>query len=201
MDGDATPTYGGTGGAVIASEIDLALTAQLAVAWAGEAGEVPRLGWWRSDLVSEFGGEDLFGRLLPHTWEWAVLQAAREAARRHDADLRRKDHAPDSIVSLYSLGFELDEHVEERLQDLKRSGKPPREALPGLNDVLARDWSRERFSDWVSGHVAGSYKASPIGRSLGNAVPAALPDTIRHLVAALAPLSGEYPLPHYRRPS
>ena len=184
---------------VIASEIDFLLTAQLAVAWAGEAGEERRLGWWRSDLVSEFGGEDLFARLLPHTWEWAVLQGAREAARRHDAALRQQDHAPDSVVSLFSMGFEMDEHVEERLQDLKRDGTPPRKALSGLNDVLCRDWSAERFSDWIAGHGDGSYKASPIGRLLNGKVPKALSETVRHLVAALAPLPGEYPLPHYRR--
>lgn len=61
-------------------DLDTLLIAQLAVAWAGEGGEEPRLGWWRSDLVSEFGGHDLFQRLLPHTWEWAALQGAREAA-------------------------------------------------------------------------------------------------------------------------
>ena len=64
------------------SELDAALTAQLVVAWAGEGGEEKRLGWWRCDLVSEFGGQDLFQRLLPSTWTWAVLQGAREAARR-----------------------------------------------------------------------------------------------------------------------
>ncbi|GAB4568166.1 MAG: hypothetical protein Tsb0020_21310 [Haliangiales bacterium] len=42
------------------SEIDFALTAQIIIAWAGEGGEEPRLSWWRSDMVSEFGsdGED-----------------------------------------------------------------------------------------------------------------------------------------------
>ena len=64
------------------SDIDRALTSQLVVAWAGETGEEHRLGWWRSDLVSEYGGVDLFRRLLPSTWRWAVLQGAREAARR-----------------------------------------------------------------------------------------------------------------------
>ena len=73
------------------SDIDMALTSQLVVAWAGETGEEPRLGWWRSDLVSEFGGEDLFRRLLPGTWRWAALQGAREAARRTDAELRSHD--------------------------------------------------------------------------------------------------------------
>ena len=62
------------------STLDQFLTRQVAVAWAGESGESgERLGWWRSDLVSEFGGEDLFRRLLPTTWLWAVLQAVREA--------------------------------------------------------------------------------------------------------------------------
>src|SRR5688572_15258501 len=70
--------------AIPTSEIDHALTAQLLVGWAGESGEEKRLGWWRSDLVSPFGGMDLFRRLLPSTWEWAVLQGAREAARRKD---------------------------------------------------------------------------------------------------------------------
>src|SRR3954463_4150117 len=99
------------------SDLDRILTAQLVVAWAGEGGEDKRLGWWRSDLVSEFGGKDLFRRLLPHTWPWAVLQAVREAARRKDAEFRRQDHNPDRILSLFSLGFELDERLEERLQD------------------------------------------------------------------------------------
>lgn len=104
------------------SDLDRLLAAQLAVAWAGESGEERRLGWWRTDLVSEFGGHDLFKRLLPHTWAWAALQGAREAARRRDAELRAKANDPDQILSLFSLGFELDERVEERLNELKRSG-------------------------------------------------------------------------------
>lgn len=45
------------------SVLDGILTLQLAVAWAGEAGEEPRLRWWRTDLAGEFGGRDLFERL------------------------------------------------------------------------------------------------------------------------------------------
>lgn len=91
-------------GVLLVSEIDLILTAQLTVAWAGEKGEEKRLGWWQTDLVSEFGGQDLFKQMMPHTWEWAVLQAAREAARRCDAELRHRDHDPDRILSLFNLG-------------------------------------------------------------------------------------------------
>ena len=72
---------------MLTSEVDALLSAQIIVAWAGEGhvGDERRLGWWRSDLVSEFGGLDLFQRLLPTTAPWAVLQAVREAARRVDA--------------------------------------------------------------------------------------------------------------------
>ena len=53
------------------SDLDHTLTIQLLVAWAGESGDPPRLGWWRTDMVSEYGGGDLFKRLLPNTWQWA----------------------------------------------------------------------------------------------------------------------------------
>ena len=63
------------------AELDEILVAQLAISWAGEGGEEPRLGWWPSDLTSEFGGEDLFQRLHPRTWRWATLQGAHDAAQ------------------------------------------------------------------------------------------------------------------------
>ena len=180
------------------SDIDLALTAQIVVAWAGETGEEKRLGWWRSDLVSEYGGEDLFRRLLPSTWPWAVLQGARETARRRDAELRRQDHDPDRIVSLFNFGFELDERIEERFQDLKRSGRDPHEALPGLG-VISEGWSHARFFDWVNGHGEAETTATPIGRRLKSAAPGGLDQQVRRLVAGLAPAAEAYPLPHFRR--
>jgi hypothetical protein len=182
------------------SDIDAALTSQLVVAWAGETGEERRLGWWRSDLVSEYGGEDLFRRLLPSTWRWAVLQSARETARRKDAEFRRQDHDPDRIVSLFSLGFEVDERVEERFQDLKRSGRAPDDALPGLA-VVSEGWHRDRFWDWVIGHGEADAAASPVGRRLKGAPPTALDQLVRKLVAGLAPEAETYPLPHFRRAS
>ncbi|WP_237310550.1 BREX-6 system BrxE protein [Streptomyces sp. AMCC400023] len=182
------------------SDIDTALTSQLVVAWAGETGEERRLGWWRSDLVSEYGGEDLFRRLLPGTWRWAVLQGAREAARRMDGELRRQDHDPDRIVSLFSLGFELDERIEERFQDLKRSGRAPDEALPGLA-VIRDGWHPDHFWDWVIGHGEADMAASPVGRRLKGSPPIVLDQRVRKLVAGLTPATETYPLPHYRRAS
>ena len=180
------------------SDIDMALTSQIVVAWAGETGEERRLGWWRSDLASEFGGEDLFSRLLPSTWRWAALQGAREAARRVDAELRGRDHEPDRIVSLFSLGFEMDERIEERLADLKRSGRTPVEALPGLA-VTDKGWDPEGFWDWVDGHDEAGRTAAPAGRRLTGAVPATVGEQARRLVAGLAPAADSYPLPHFRR--
>ncbi|MBW2735857.1 MAG: BREX-6 system BrxE protein [Deltaproteobacteria bacterium] len=131
-------------------DVDALLTAQLAVAWAGEGGdEEPRLGWWKSDLVSEFGGEDLFRQMLPHTWRWATLQAAREAARRMDAGLRDKDHNPDQVFSLFRFGFDIDQRVDERLHDLKRSGVTPTAALPGLKKAMQATWDASTFVGWL----------------------------------------------------
>lgn len=180
------------------SDIDLALTAQIVVAWAGESGEERRLGWWRSDMVSEFGGEDLFRRLLPSSWQWAVLQAARETARRRDAELRRQDNDPDRILSLFRMGFELDERIEERFQDLKRSGRAPGEALPGLT-VIDEGWAPQRFWDWVAGYGEADATTSPVGRRLKGAPPGGLDQIVRKLVAALAPAAETYPLPHFRK--
>ena len=130
--------------AIPTATLDRVLTAQLAVAWAGESGETRCLGWWRTDHASEFGGEDLFRRLLPTTWRWAVLQALREVARRHDERGRLRDHDADRLVSLFHLGFEVDEKLDERLQDLKRAGRDPVEALPGLREIVTTHPARAR---------------------------------------------------------
>jgi hypothetical protein len=177
--------------------LDAILTAQLAVAWAGEKGEEPRLGWWRTDMVAEFGGHDLLQRLLPHTWEWAALQAVREAARRRDAELRAKASNPDRIVSLFRLGFEVDEQVEERLLELKRSGRTPAEVLPGLQQILREEWDADAFNAWVGSHGSANTTTTPIGRRLKGKPPEGADQLATHLVAALAPLASEYPLPHY----
>lgn len=181
------------------SDLDQILSAQLAVAWAGEAGEERRLGWWRTDLLSEFGGYDLFKRLLPRTWDWAALQGAREAARRRDAELRARASDPDQILSLFRLGFELDERVEERLQEHKRAGKAPNIALPSAGALISEHWNADAFRDWAAGHGEAAYTAAPIGRLLKGAPPASPAQLVRSLVAALLPLADSYPLPHYRR--
>jgi hypothetical protein len=143
---------------------------------------------------------DLFRRLLPATWEWAVLQAARETARREDARLRRQDHDPDRIISLYNLGFEIDERLDERLQDLKRSRRGTQDALPGLVGTVETVWDRNRFSEWVAGHGRAETLVTPAGRRIKGDPPDSLDRLVRKLVSALIPLGDVYPLPHYWRP-
>jgi hypothetical protein len=178
--------------------LDAVLTAQLAIAWAGENGTEPRLKWWRTDLVSEFGGEDLLQRLLPHTWRWAVLQGAREAAQRRDSELRAQDANPDRVISLFRLGFAIDEQVEGRLADLKRTGTAPLDALPALRELLASTWSKDAFANWVLGHGDAACVPAPLGRRVTGSPPESIELLMRKLVAALHPLTDAYPLPHFR---
>jgi hypothetical protein len=111
--------------------IDRALTAQFVVAWAGESGEERRLGWWRSDIVSRDGGQDLFERLLPSIWEGALFQTVRAATHGKGRRDARRAHDPDMLVTLFRFGVELDERIDERLHDLGQPvgtgrSRPPR---------------------------------------------------------------------------
>lgn len=181
------------------SDLDRLLTAQIIVAWAGERGEDPRLGWWHSDLTSEFGGRAFFTDLLPRSWDWAMYQSAREAARRTDAALRARSSDADRLLSLYSLGFDLDQDLDQRLLDLKHQGQPPEQALPGLQDLLTAPFERDRFLAWVQGHGDGTYTTEPVGRRLTGPPPAGANLLLRRLVAALCPLADAYPLPHFQK--
>lgn len=181
------------------SVLDAIIVAQIAVGWAGESGEEKRLGWWRTDLASEFGGEDLFGRLLPTSAAWAVYQGVREAAARLDAELRSQSHDADELITLFSFGFSIDERLEDRFQFLKRTGTAPTEALPGLTTVVTRSWDRDAFEDWAKGHGKVSVEKVPVGRRLRGDVPESVELTAKNLIAGLVPLSEEYPMPHYRR--
>ena len=181
------------------SVLDAILVAQIAVGWAGESGEEKRLGWWRTELKSEFGGEDLFRRLLPTTWQWAVLQGVREVAARLDAEMRSQSHDADQLVTLFSFGFVLDERLEDRLQYHKRSGVAPAEALPKLSGVVTATWDRDAFEDWAKGHGKVSVEKVPVGRRLRGELPESIELVANNLIAGLAPLADEYPMPHYRR--
>jgi hypothetical protein len=181
--------------------LDRVLVAQLVVAWAGEGGESPRMGWWSSDLLSPDAGEDLFARLLPSTWGWALLRALREVARRHELATIERFHDPDRVITIFHQGFSVDERLDERLDELERSGARRGDALPELERVVNDGWSRERFEAWLRAFGRGprEHVAALAGRHLRGLAPA-WPDfeaRVRALVAGLEPLADRYPLPHF----
>jgi len=178
--------------------LDQILVLQLLVAWAGEgASDPPRLGWWRTSLVDEFGGEDLFRRLTPRTWKWAVLEAARVAARSVDAAARSHATDGDQLRSLFHFGFTLDEQLDDRLAELKRSTPEPIEVLPGIEQTRS-GWDAAQFVVWLSALGSVTAVASSVGRRLKGELPADHAAAARMLAAAMAPVTPRYPAPHFK---
>ena len=178
--------------------LDEILSLQLLVAWAGEGKtDPPRLGWWRTSLVDEFGGEDLFARLMPRTWKWAVLEAARVAARTTDAEARSHAAAGDQLISLFHFGFELDEQLDDRLAELKRGEIDPAEALPRLA-TIREPWSKDTFLAGMRALGSAATASSSIGRRLKGAVPESRAEAARQLAAAMVPPGDRYPAPHWK---
>ena len=180
-------------------ELTTILETQLAIAWAGEADTAPpRLGWWRTAMVDEFGGHDLLQRVAPRTWQWAALDAARTAARRVDARARARTDDPDGVVTLFRLGFEIDEEIDELLLTLKQERVPVAEAIPRLAELIAGGWDAERFAAWLPKAEGTVYTKTPTGRRMRGAAPEAPVERVLWLAAALTPFSPDYPLPHFR---
>lgn len=184
-------------------DIDSLLSAQLIVAWAGEKGDAEdpasqRLGWWQTNLVGE-GAEYEFKDLLPNTWRWGMLQAVRHAAKIHDASVRAKDHDPDRLLTLYSLGFEIDEKVDERLVQFKQNSKAIEEVLPDVASMINAGWSLDRFTTWVAKHGKESTTTVPAGRRLKGQPPEQISTLLGKLIAGLAPLADTYPMPHFKQ--
>lgn len=177
--------------------LDAILAIQFTVAWAGE-GRRPRgrLGWWDTDLIDDDAGGDLLVRLLPQTHAWASLEAVREAARQTDAKARAKMAAPDSVRTLFFLGFEADEQLNDRLASLKREGRPPAAALP-LPLPLTTDFSKEKLAAALTHHAA-SFTVMPGARQLKGPLPRSPDAMVGQLAAALFPLVDQYPLPFFK---
>jgi len=180
-------------------ELDEILALQAAVSWAGEGlCSPPRLAWWRTDLLDEAGGGDLFSRLVPRTEKWAALEAVREAARRTDEHARQGIAEPERLRTLFFFGFLVDERLSERLLELKRSGKTPEGALPG--PLLAGAvFDADSFATALrSLDGAAAYSAVPGGRELRGPLPSDLRAVARRLAAALVPFTPVYPMPFSR---
>ncbi len=182
------------------SVLDKILAIQLTVAWAGEGRSEPkRLGWWDTDVIDPAGGGDFFKRLLPKTHAWTSLEAAREAARRVDKVAREKMADPDAVRTLFFLGFELDEQLDDRLTMLKQAGaegRSPADAL-ALPLALGASFDRAKVETALAG-APETFKKEPAGRQLKGSPPADPHELVRRLAAALVPLTNTYPLPHFR---
>jgi hypothetical protein len=103
------------------------------------------------------------------------------------------------VVSLYNLGFTVNERIEDRFQALKQSGMTPTDALPALNNLVSPEWNQDEFKDWVSGHGEVTFEKLPTGRRIRGKMPESLDLLVNKLVAGLAPFSDDYPMPHFRR--
>ena len=99
-------------------------------------------------------------------------------AEHHHSPTSRRDHRdePDRIISLFSLGFELDERLDERLQDLKHSGVAPTAALPRLAGHVDTSWNRDQFLCWLQAHARVDTMATSVGRLIKGAGPVRLDD-------------------------
>lgn len=177
--------------------LDAILAVQFTVAWAGEGRCSPRrLGWWDTDLIDDAGGGDLLARLLPQTHAWASLEAVREAARQTDAKARNKMADPDKVRTIYFLGFEADEQLNDRLASLKREGRPPAAALL-LPLPLTSDFSKEKLAAALN-RTDAPFIVMPGARQLKGRRPTALDAMVGQLAAALVPLVDQYPLPFFK---
>ena len=177
--------------------LDAILAVQLTIAWAGEGRCSPkRLGWWETDLIDEAGGGDFLARLLPQTHAWASLEAVREAARRTDAKARARMADPDKMRTLFFLGFEVDEQLNDRLAALKRSGRSAcrgAAASPSAHRRVLEGQARVA----ALGHGDAVFSVVPGGRQLKGQRPDAPHVLVKVLAAALVPLAEQYPLPFY----
>lgn len=177
------------------AHLDEILSLQLAVAWAGEAaGEPARLGWWQSDLVDAEGGGDLFARLVPRTAPWASLILVREAARRVDAAVREQSGLGERGLSLFHMGFSVDEYLADRLAFHRQQLHDPARVF-GPDFFVGRAWSKAAFETLLAGFGQPKVEITPAGRLVAAAKAQGL-ELARLLAAALLPLTAKYPLPY-----
>ena len=182
-------------------ELDSILALQFLVAWAGEGLCQPkRLDWWRTDLIDGDGGGYFLQALLPKTHQWAAFEAVRKAALQHDHQTRLNMAYPDSIRTLFFWGFHIDEQLDDRLAQHKRSDDQvlPEKSL-SLPINLNGKFAKADFEIAVqNSHRSVQYKVVPEGREIVEAIPASKELCARNLAATLLPLADHYPMPFYR---
>jgi hypothetical protein len=126
-----------------------------------------------------------------------VFEAARVAARRVDAEARARAADGDKLISLFHFGFMIDEQLDDRLAECKRTKTDPLEALPGLA-ATANSWDAATFLAQLGSLAAPTITDSSVGRRLKGPPPADPHAIAKWLAAAMAPLSPRYPAPHFK---
>lgn len=185
--------------AIATEELDTVLMLQFFIAWAGEElTDPPRLSWWSTQLLDEWGGEDLFKRLFPRTFEWALLEAVRKVAIQADRQKRKNLAQPDNVHTLFFWGFGIDEKLEERLSFYKQSNSQPYDVLNFPLD-LKEEFEKTAFEEAIKSlNSEISTKIVPEGREIKDVMPELIADAAKNLVSGLIPLADKYPMPFYR---
>jgi hypothetical protein len=182
--------------------LDEILALQLSVGWAGEGRCEPRrLGWWDTDVVDRMGGGNLMERVCPRTFAWAGLECARAAALLVDGRRRKRTADADRIRTLFALGAEIDEQIEDRLRALKQAGAPPIEVLPFALAPGVQFDSVAAAAALAGGRSPETLKKVPgIGRQLRGMPPGDPLEAARRLAAALVPWDDAdgYPMPFFQ---
>ena len=108
-------------------------------------------------------------------------------------------HDPDRVITLFSLGFTIDERLEERLVELEQARVRRAEALPELDAMFRVGWSRPRFEAWIHERrgVAREHESALAGRRMRGIAPPHFEARAWALVGGLDPLVDNYPLPHF----
>jgi hypothetical protein len=182
------------------NSLDQILAIQIAIAWAGEK---DRLSWWNSEVTNEFGGFTQLLDLTPSSASWLSLKTVREIAKRMDKKARRTANDADNIYTIFRLGFEIDEQLDQRLTDLIHSDSSQKTLLKHvgwLSEPNEQDWDAEDFTNWLRGLVGdrGQHKDEPLGRRIVGEASEDLVERISKLANHLWPLTDTYTIPHYK---
>lgn len=179
--------------------LDAILAFQMTVAWAGEGNcEPKRLNWWRTDLIDLAGGGCLLQDLLPKTYQWASLEAVREAAIQQDWQIRQNMAEPDRLLTLFFWGFVIDEQLDDQLLKHKHSGQSPAETL-SLPLALGTHFALQDLQAALNIPTQTiDFRVAPGGREIVDQMPVSRELCARNLAAALLPFADHYPMPFYR---
>lgn len=181
------------------NDLDKILAFQFVIAWAGEGlAEPHRLNWWKTDLIDNEGGGDLFSRLFPLTHEWASLEAIRTAAIQADKEKRLTMVNSSMIRTMFFWGYKIDDKLNDRISEHKQDMKSPFQVLPFPYEITD-GFNREVLEKSLLNNIQiPNYRKVLGGRELLDKIPEEPVIIVKLLAASFLPFSKEYPSPFYR---